>query len=160
MAAGDDGPGIVGRVIAASKNLPDGFFRHTLCGAKDIQRQFGFASHSIHIAEGIGSGDFAVKIGIVHDGREEVGGLDQGGVVVEDIDAGVVALVIAHDEPWVRMGLEALQHLRQSASSHLGTAAGARGQLGQFPWQSWLDDLGGIFHPLHDIIHIGHTAHR
>lgn len=77
----------------------------------------------------VGGSDLAKQIWIVHNGGEEVSGLDQSGVPVDHIDAGVVTLVVTHDQPGIAVGLKAFQQVNQRPRPHLCSAAG---QLGQF----------------------------
>ena len=132
VSPGDDGPRLIDLVIAAPQNFLDGMRLHPVCETQEIQGQPGFASHGVYVAEGVGSGYLAEQIGVVHNRGEEVGGLYQGGLPVQHVDACVVALVVAHNQPGVGVGPEALQHLDQRPGPHLGSAAGAAGQLGQF----------------------------
>ena len=139
---------------------------HGFRRAEDVQSQLGLPAHGVDVTEGVGGGDFAVEVGIIHNGREKVGGLDQGQILAQHIDAGVVAFVVSHHQPGVRMGLEAIQHFGQGSGPHLGAAAGAGGQLGEFylcfhPALSRLrpDDLASGFHPLHNLVHVGDAAH-
>ena len=53
------------------------------------------------------TGDLTEEVGIVHDGREEVHRFDHGHVVRHAVNTGVVAAVVAHQQPRVK-------HIRQT----------------------------------------------
>ena len=131
VAAGDDGLGLIGLVIPAPQQLLHHVLGHGLRQAQDIQRQLGLPAHGVHIADGVGRGDLSIQERIVHNRREKVRGLHQGSVLVQIIHAGVVGLVIPHQQPGVRMGPEPVQQLRQGSGAYLGSAAGTGGQLRQ-----------------------------
>ena len=129
MPAGDDRPRLVGLGVAAPQDLVYRVLVHGFGQAHDVQRGAGLAAHGVHVAQGIGRRDLAEEIWVIHDGREKVRGLHQGHLVGDYIDAGIVAFVVAHDEPGVVVGFKALQHAGQRARAHLGPAARAAGQL-------------------------------
>ena len=131
VAAGDDGPGLIGLVIPAPQQLLHHVLGHGLRQAQDVQGQLGLPAHGVHIADGVGRGDLSIQEGIVHNRREKVRGLHQGRVLVQVIHAGVVGFVVPHQQPRVRMGPEPVQQLHQGPGPHLGPASGAGGQLGQ-----------------------------
>jgi hypothetical protein len=54
------------------------------------------AAHGVDIAHGVGRGDRAVGPGVIHHRREEVGGLDQGALIVQAEDGGVIRLAQPH----------------------------------------------------------------
>ena len=132
VAAGDDGAGLIGLVVAAPQQLLHHVLGHGLRQAQDVQRQLRLTAHGVDIADGIGRGDLPVQEGVVHDGREEVGGLHQRRVLIQIIDTGVVGAVVAHQQPGVAVGAEALQQVDQRAGTHLGAAASTGRQLCQF----------------------------
>ena len=132
VPAGDDGPRLIGLGVASPQDLLHGGGLHPLRNTHDVQGQLGFRAHGVDVAHGIGRRDLPVKERIVHNGGEKVGGLDQRHRIADGVDAGVVALVVAHDQAGVLMGLKPLQHPHQRACADFGAAAGAGGQLGQF----------------------------
>ena len=79
---------------------------HALGNTENIERQLWLSAHGIHVAQRICRRNLPEKKGIIHNGREEVRGLHQGRIFIDDIYAGVVALIIAHDEPRVCVGLK------------------------------------------------------
>jgi len=56
VAAGDDGAGLIGLVISPAQHRTHRLIIHLRGDTEQIERQFGFASHGIDIAEGIGGG--------------------------------------------------------------------------------------------------------
>ena len=68
----------------------------------DIHGGQGFAAHRVDVAEAVGRRDLAEQIGVVHDRREEIQGLDQGGLIIQAVDAGVVGRVDSHQNIRVR----------------------------------------------------------
>ena len=131
MSSGYNHPGFVGLVIASVKNLPDPFFFHCFRHAQHVQRQLRFPAHGVDIRNGVGCGNLAKQIGIVHNRRKKVHRLDQCRFVVDYIHAGVIAFVKADDQPRVCPCLEILQQLGQRPCAHLGPAPRAGCQSGQ-----------------------------
>ena len=135
VAAGDDGAGLVGLVVAAPQQLLHHLSGHGLRQAQDVQRQPGLAAHGVHVADGVGRGDLPVQERIVYDRREEVGGLHQRRILVQIVDAGVVGPVIAYQQTGVAVGAEALQQVDQRTGPDFCAAAGAGCQLCQFDFR-------------------------
>ena len=131
VAAGDEGSGLVDLVIASPQQLVDSILGHVRRDSHDVQAQLGFTAHGVHVAEGVGGRDLAEEIGVVGNRREEIHRLHQGQVLGDLVDAGVVALVKAHQQVGVLMDLDAVQQLGQDTGAHLGTTAGALGQFRQ-----------------------------
>ena len=79
-------------------------FRRASCGkGQDGERGNRTTAHGIHIAERIGSGHLAEKLGIIEDRREKVHGLHDGEIVGEAIDSCIVAGFKTNDD--VRINL-------------------------------------------------------
>ena len=125
-------PRLVHLVVAAPQQVVDGLLRHGFGDAEKIQRQFRFAPHGVDITEGVGGGDLAEEVGVVGDGREKVHRLHQGQLVGYFIYRGVVGGIEPHQQVGVVAGADIPQQLGQHAGAHLGAAAGAVGELGQF----------------------------
>ncbi len=53
------------------------------------------SAHGVDVAERIGGGNLPERVRVIHDGREEVGGLHQCGVRADLIHAGVVGVIEA-----------------------------------------------------------------
>jgi len=69
--------------------------------ADQVQRGQGLAAHSVYVGEGVGCGDLAEAVGIVHDRREEVDRLQQQ-TAAERNEPGVIARVHAARETFRR----------------------------------------------------------
>ena len=69
-------------------------------------------------------------------GGKEVGGLDQGGLRVHHVDAGIVAFVVSHDQTGIRMSAKALQHGGQGAGATLAPHPAQLASLVSFIWVS------------------------
>ena len=54
MAAGDDDTAFIGLLVAPFEDSPDGFAAHGQIDAHDVHGQFGFGSHGIDVAQGVG----------------------------------------------------------------------------------------------------------
>ena len=78
MAAGEGATGFGDLVGPAPENLVDGIERKKIGGHRDdIHRGDGLAAHGINVGERVGGRDLPEKVRVVHDGREEVEGLDK-----------------------------------------------------------------------------------
>ena len=132
VAPGDESPGLIDLVVSAPQELVHRLLGHVRRDGHDVQAQLRLAPHGVDIAEGVGGGDLPEEVGIVRDGREEVHRLHQSQVVCDLVDAGVVALVKAHQQPRVLADPDALQELGQHPGPHLGPAAGALRKLREF----------------------------
>ena len=69
-------------------------------------------------------------------GGKEVGGLDQGGLRVHHVDAGIVAFIVSHDQTGIRMSAKALQHGGQGAGATLAPHPAQLASLVSFIWVS------------------------
>jgi len=98
MSPHDDPPRCFHPFRAAFEDFSQHFQSKFIIGkGHDVESGFDAAAHGEDIAHGVGGGDLAVDEGIVDEGGEEVEGLDDGGVLVNAIDAGI-AEVISPDE--------------------------------------------------------------
>ena len=75
------------------------------------QRGDGTAAHGVDVAQGVGGGDLAESVGVVHDGREEIDGLHQRGVGRDPVDAGVVGVIEADQNVGIVLAGQFAQHL-------------------------------------------------
>ena len=96
VATGDNGTSLVGLGVAASQDFLNRVLVHFFGDAHNVQCQLGLTAHGVHIAEGVGGGDLPVHEGIIHNGRKKVGGLHNGQLFADSIDAGIIAFVVAH----------------------------------------------------------------
>jgi hypothetical protein len=72
--------------------------------ADQVHRGYRLAAHRIYIAERVSSRDLPEHVGGVHDRREEIYGLDDGQIVGQLIDTGVVGPVNPDNQ--VGVGIE------------------------------------------------------
>ena len=84
-------------------NLPEDRYVHILKwkGYK-IHSGFRDPAHGIDITQGIGSGDLPEPVGIVHDGRKEIHRLDNGEIIRDFINPGVVSAIQSYDHVRIR----------------------------------------------------------
>ena len=132
VPAGDDCACFIRLVVAAAQNLAHSFIVHRVRQAHDVERQLRRAAHGVDVAERVRRGNLPVQERVVHNRREKVRRLDDCRVVTDDIDACVVALVVADDQPRVCVRAEALQHFDERSRADLCPAARAGGKLCQF----------------------------
>ena len=123
----------VTHILAALQDAPDGVNRqHVDRHAHQAQRHDGGAAHGIHIADGIGRGNAAKVIRVVHDGHEEVCGGNQRLLVVELVHRRIVGSFNADQElRWHHKPgavLHALQDVAQHSGRNLAATAAAVGQ--------------------------------
>ena len=96
------------------------------------QSEDGCAAHGIDIADRVGGGDATKVKRVVDDGHEEVGGGNQGLLVIELVHRRVVCRVYAHQQlRRQRKAAHATQNIAQHARGDLATAAPAMGQRSQ-----------------------------
>ena len=123
-AAGDDGkPGRSGVRDRAIQIVREG---------GQIQRKQYLAAHGIHIAQRIGSRNRTERVRIIHDGWKEIDRADNGLLVVQLIDGGIVRPVkpyqhlreVARSEDRLKWA----QHLRQIGWPDFARSTRARGE--------------------------------
>ena len=93
------------------------------------------SAHGVDVAEGVGGGDLAEGVGVVHDGGEEIYGLDERQVRVELIHSGVVGVVEADQDVRVVLPGEFSEDLVQRGRTQFGSSApgfDGRGEAGLF----------------------------
>ena len=131
MSARNDHAGLIGLVVSAAQDLPDPFLFHGFRHAQDIQGQPRFSAHGVDIRNRIGRGNLTEQVRIVHDRRKEIHRLDQRRFIIDDIDAGVVALVESDNQARIRPRFEILQQFGERSRAYLGAASCAGCQLCQ-----------------------------
>ena len=99
--------------------------------AHQVQAEERAAAHGVDVADRVGRRDAAPHARVVVDGGDEVGGDDQGAVVVQPPDRGVVARGRAHEQVGMTRKLKAAQNLRQLAGGELAASPRAVAELGQ-----------------------------
>ena len=105
---------------------------HILGETEDIQRKLWFAAHGVDVAECVGCGDLSVEIWIIDNRRKKIRCLHERRIVIQYVDACIVAFVIAYDQPGIGMGFEALQHARKRTCANFCAASRALRQFCQF----------------------------
>ncbi len=117
MPAGQHHAGFAGFLGAAAQDFGADLSRQIGRQGGDIQRQERPPAHGVDIREGIGGGDGAIIVRIVHHRGEEIGGDDQGALRIQTPDRRVVRLTQTHQQVRVIAGrenaLQRAQHLRQ-----------------------------------------------
>jgi hypothetical protein len=99
--------------------------------ARDIEGRQRLAAHGINVGEGIGRGNGAEKVRIVHNRGEKVHGQDQGGPVVEAKDSRVVGGVNADDESLVSGEVYSPEQFLEVARPQFGRSTRGFGPAGQ-----------------------------
>ena len=120
VSADYEDSGLARLVRAADQDVAEQVFGERDGEADDVERGEGPAAHGVHVAEGVGDGYLAEGVGVVNDGREEVHGLYERGVVVHAIDGGVVAGVDSDEQVGVGDGRKLAQDLSQVLGAELG----------------------------------------
>ncbi len=99
--------------------------------AKQVHGRDRSAAHCVDVGERIGGGDLPELIGIVHDRREKVYGLDEGQIGGDTIDARVVAGCQADEKVGIGGNVEITQNLRELGWPNLAGSTGAADKMGQ-----------------------------
>ncbi len=89
------------------------------------------SAHGVDVAQGVGGGDLAESVGIVHDGREEVDRLDQRHVGSELVNAGVVGVIETYKNIGIVLARQLAEHLVENRRAQFGSAATGFDRLGQ-----------------------------
>ena len=91
----------------------------------------GLPAHGVYVAQGVGNRHLPELEGVIDDRREEVHRLDQGYVLVQLVDGGVVRSVDPNEEVRVRDLRQLAQHLRQVLWTELRGSPRAAGEACQ-----------------------------
>ena len=106
---------------------------HLVRKADDVQRSPDVAAHGVDVAQGIGCGDLAENVGVLHHGREEIQRLNDRHIRRQAVDRAVVPTVKAHQQFRVARSLRKLfQHPLQHAGAQLGGASAAPTEYDRF----------------------------
>ena len=98
VAAGDEAAGLSGDVEAAAQHLLRQLERQDVARpAEQVERDHRTATHGVDVRQGVGRRDAAPVVGVVDDGREEVGRGEHGDAAL-DADRGRVVAVVEADE--------------------------------------------------------------
>ena len=84
-----------------------------------VERQQRPPAHGVHVAQGVGRGYLAVRVGVVNYWRKEVERLDDRRVVVELVHGGVVSGGDADQQVWVGDRGQLAQNLGQVRRTEL-----------------------------------------
>ncbi len=101
----------------------------------DVERQERCSSHGVDIREGVGSGDGAVVVRIIHHRGEKIGGHYQGALLIQLPDGSIIRIAQTDQQVWevtgIKQALNRAQDLRQRLRVELGSSTGAVGEAGQ-----------------------------
>ena len=112
VAPGNDAARLHSLLVAALQNFPDGLLRETAGDAQQVHRHGRPSPHGIHVAEGVGRSDLPKPEGVIHNGGEEIHGMNGGDLVGNAVNTGVVAGVKAHQQVGVNPVGEVFQNIR------------------------------------------------
>ena len=132
VAAHQQGPGLMNLIQAAGQDSQEHLFGHGLDGvADDVEGRQGPPAHGVHVAQGIGRGDLAERVGIVDHGGKKVHRLDQRDLGRQAIHPRVIRGL--HADQQVGMGLDgqSLQNFLQNPGRNFGSSAGGSDLLHQ-----------------------------
>ena len=134
VATGDDPAGLGDLVGAAAEDLGDDRLWHVSREAGHGEREHHLAPHRVDVRHGVGGGDRAPRVRVVHYRREEIDRLHDRHVGTDPVDGRVVGALEPDEQVRVAGvvgGLDAGEHLLEISRSHLGSSAGARGVRGE-----------------------------
>ena len=97
----------------------------------DGERRDGSATHGVNIAQRVGRCNLAEDVGIVHNGRKEIHGLNQRQIGRESIHSRVVTGVKAHQDVWIGLFRQLGQYGVQNTWTQLGRSTRRFDQGGQ-----------------------------
>ena len=106
VAAGNDAAGLHSLGVSTLKNRTNVLCGKTVWHAQKVHGELRLAAHGVNVAQRVRCGDLPEKIGIVYDRREEVHGLDNGRLIGNAVNAGIIAAVEADQQARIR-------HVRQ-----------------------------------------------
>ncbi len=95
------------------------------------QRGDGAATHGVDVAQGVGGGDLAECVGIVHDGGEEVDGLHQREVGSDFVNAGVIGVIKTHQNIGIVLVGQLPQNFVEDGGAQFGGTATGFDCLGE-----------------------------
>ena len=95
VAAYHDGACFPHLVIAAQQDVVHILVGQALREHEHVHGQLCLAAHGPDVGKGVGGSDLAVFVGIVHCRREDVHGLDQGHLIGDLVNCGVVRRIIS-----------------------------------------------------------------
>ena len=129
VPAHDRGAGGADDVVAPAQDLGEHLGSELLDRPRDqVQRGERPATHRVHVRERVGGRDPPEVVRVVDDRREEVGGLDDGQVLAQAVDGGVIAGRGADEEVGVGRLRQRLHNRGEQRRGHLARAPRAVGQ--------------------------------
>ena len=131
VAAGQHRPRFLYLRGASRQNIPQHGGVQAGRKAGNVQRHRRFASHGVHIAEGVGRRDLPEGIGIVHHRREKVQGLDHGQIPADPVHRRVVGSLGSYYQIFVFKFRQLAQNLSKGPRTCFGRSPGSFGKLRQ-----------------------------
>ncbi len=132
MPPGDHAASLGNLFGCAAQDLADDVRRQLGRKGGNAQCQDHLPAHGINVTHGICRSYRAIGIGIVNHGREKIDGKDEGLLVADPVDGGIVRRRESHQEvgkPRFVKGLaQGAQNLRQVVRRPFRRSAGSRGQ--------------------------------
>ncbi len=137
MSSGKQGARGSNLLVGRGEDRAEHLDRQLFGKRRDRERQEGRAAHGEHIVESVRRRNRSVVGRVVHDRREEIEREDQGALVVEPVDGGVVRRREPHEQVLSLCRHETREQLLQAGRGILGGAAPAGSEVRQF-------DCGGV----------------
>ena len=117
MPAGQHATRLEHLLGASAQDLGGDLLRKRTRQAADVERQHDLSTHGVDVAHRVGRGDRAVVVRVIDDWREEIDRLNDGEIVGDPIDRGVVGHLQANlqrrEALGREQGLQRAQHVRQ-----------------------------------------------
>ena len=131
MAASEQAACLTHLLARGGEDLPEHRGWQALREGGDREREERRAAHSEDVVQGVRGGDRTEVAGVVDDGREEVEREDEGTLVVEAVDGGIVRGGEADEQVLGLDGDEAAKQLLEPRGRVLRGAAAGACQVGQ-----------------------------
>ena len=129
VAAGDDAACLDSLGMSALQNGADILLGQAVRHAEKIHCDPRLAAHGVHVAQRVRRGDLAEEIGIVHDGGEEVDRFDDGDIIGDAVDGGIVAAVVSDEKIAVPDIRQIFQNFRKGTRPQFCRSPGGGGHL-------------------------------
>ena len=97
----------------------------------DVQRGDRVGAHRVDVAQRVGRGNLSEHVGVVHDRREEIDGVDDRQVRPQTKHSRIVGRLGADNHIGVIVARQLAQHVRQVGRAELGRSTGGGDLLGQ-----------------------------
>ncbi len=120
------------RVVAASEYVGEDFDRHAVRRKRrNGERGERLSSHGVDVGQRVGGCDAAKGVWVIDDGREEVHRLNEGNLVGQRENTGIVECLPAYEEPRVSLTRQWCECAREVPRTHLGGSTRAPGERGE-----------------------------